>query len=143
MKYAIFTVLVLLLPQFALAGGHVSSGVIIEPILNTMTSPLGNKLEYPQGDARILSAKVIIPPGEQANRHTHPAPFYGHILQGSLTAIYDDGTMKTFIAGESFVESSSDPIVRTVNLGTTDMVGIIVFMGADGMNPSTPAAPLE
>ncbi len=51
--------------------------------------------------------------------------------------------MKTHIAGESFVESSSDPITRAVNLGTMDMVGIIVFMGADGMMPSTPAAPLE
>ena len=143
MKYAIVTSLALLLPQLSLAGGHVSEGVKITPLLSTMTSPLGNKLEYPQGEARIMSAKVIIPPGEQANRHTHPAPFYGHILQGRLTAIYDDGTMKTFIAGESFVESSSDPIVRTVNLGTTDMVGIIVFMGADGMKSSTPAAPKE
>ena len=143
MKYAIVTVLGLLLPQLSLAGGHVSEGVKIEPMLSTMTSPLGNKLEYPEGDARIISAKVIIPPDGQVNRHTHPAPFYGHILQGSLTSIYDDGTMKTHIAGESFVESSSDPIVRAVNLGTMDMVGIIVFMGADGMTPSTPAAPLE
>ena len=91
--------------------GHVSSGVAIEPILNTMTSHLGNKLEYPQGDVRILSAKVVIPPGKQASARTHPAPFYGHILQRSLTAIYDDGTMKTLIAGESFVGSSSAPIV--------------------------------
>ena len=143
MKYAIATVLALLFPHLALAGGHVSEGVKIEPMLSTMTSPLGNKLEYPEGDARIISAKVIIPPGGQVNRHTHPAPFYGYILQGSLTSIYDDGAMKTHIAGESFVESSSDPIVRAVNLGTMDMVGIIVFMGADGMTPSTPAAPLE
>ena len=143
MKYAIATVLALILPHLALAGAHVSEGVKIEPMLSTMTSPLGNKLEYPQGNARVISAKVTIPPGGQVNRHTHPAPFYGHIMQGSLTSIYDDGTMKTHIAGESFVESSFDPIVRAVNLGTMDMIGIIVFMGADGMRPSTPAAPLE
>ncbi len=83
MKYAIATVLALLFPHLALAGGHVTEGVKIEPMLSTMTSTLGNKLEYPEGDARIVSAKVIIPPGGQVNRHTHPAPFYGYILQGS------------------------------------------------------------
>ena len=53
MKYAIVTSLALLLPQLALAGGHVSEGVKITPLLSTMTSPLGNKLEYPQGEAEL------------------------------------------------------------------------------------------
>ena len=70
MKYAIATVLALILPHLAFAGGHVSEGVKIEPMLSTMTSPIGNKLEYPQGDARVISAKVTIPPGGQVNRHT-------------------------------------------------------------------------
>ena len=59
----------------------------------TKTSPLGNKLVYPEGEAKVVSAKFTIAVGEEAARHTHPAPFYAHILQGSLTAIYDDGTM--------------------------------------------------
>jgi len=107
-----------------------------------MTSPLGNKLVYPEGEAKIVSAKFTIPVGGEAARHTHPAPFYGYILQGSLTAIYDDGTMKTFIEGESFVESSFDPIVRTANLGSKDTIGIMVFMGVEGMPPLVPAEPL-
>ena len=59
----------------------------------TKTSPLGNKLVYPKGEAKVVSAKFTIAVGEEAARHTHPAPFYAHKLQGSLTAIYDDGTM--------------------------------------------------
>ncbi len=146
MKITLTVLFAILIPSLTLAGGHSSgapAGVKVEPILSTMTSPLGNKLKYPEGEARIISAKFTIPVGGEAARHTHPAPFYGHLLEGNLTAIYDDGTMKTFMAGESFVESASDPIVRTVNLGTKDAVGIIVFMGVDGMRPTTPAEPIE
>ncbi len=81
-----------------------------------MTSPLGNKLKYPEAEARIISAKFTIPVGGEAARHTHPAPFYGYLMEGNLTAIYDDRKMKTFMAGEAYVESASDPLVRTVNL---------------------------
>lgn len=145
MKKSIIAAILALLPSISLAGGHSSgapAGVKIEPLLSTMTSPLGNKLVYPEGEAKIVSAKFTIPVGGEAARHTHPAPFYGYILQGSLTAIYDDGTMKTFIEGESFVESSFDPIVRTANLGSKDTIGIMVFMGVEGMPPLVPAEPL-
>jgi len=145
MKKTIIAAILALLPSMSLAGGHSSgapAGVKIEPLLSTMTSPLGNKLVYPEGEAKIVSAKFTIPVGGEAARHTHPAPFYGYILQGSLTAIYDDGTMKTFIEGESFVESSFDPIVRTANLGSKDTIGIMVFMGVEGMPPLVPAEPL-
>lgn len=145
MKKTIIAAILALLPSMTLAGGHSSgapAGVKIEPLLSTMTSPLGNKLVYPEGEAKIVSAKFTIPVGGEAARHTHPAPFYGYILQGSLTAIYDDGTMKTFIEGESFVESSFDPIVRTANLGSKDTIGIMVFMGVEGMPPLVPAEPL-
>jgi hypothetical protein len=144
-KKTIIAAILALLPSMSLAGGHSSgapAGVKIEPLLSTMTSPLGNKLVYPEGEAKIVSAKFTIPVGGEAARHTHPAPFYGYILQGSLTAIYDDGTMKTFIEGESFVESSFDPIVRTANLGSKDTIGIMVFMGVEGMPPLVPAEPL-
>ena len=145
MKKTIIAAILALLPTMSVAGGHSSgapAGVKIEPLLSTMTSPLGNKLVYPEGEAKIVSAKFTIPVGGEAARHTHPAPFYGYILQGSLTAIYDDGTMKTFIEGESFVESSFDPIVRTANLGSKDTIGIMVFMGVEGMPPLVPAEPL-
>ena len=145
MEKTIIAAILALLPSMSLAGGHSSgapAGVKIEPLLSTMTSPLGNKLVYPEGEAKIVSAKFTIPVGGEAARHTHPAPFYGYILQGSLTAIYDDGTMKTFIEGESFVESSFDPIVRTANLGSKDTIGIMVFMGVEGMPPLVPAEPL-
>ena len=145
MKKTIIAAILALLPSMSLAGGHSSgapAGVKIEPLLSTMTSPLGNKLVYPEGEAKIVSAKFTIPVGGEAARHTHPAPFYGYILQGSLAAIYDDGTMKTFIEGESFVESSFDPIVRTANLGSKDTIGIMVFMGVEGMPPLVPAEPL-
>lgn len=145
MKKTIIAAILALLPSMSLAGGHSSgapAGVKVEPLLSTMTSPLGNKLVYPEGEAKIVSAKFTIPVGGEAARHTHPAPFYGYILQGSLTAIYDDGTMKTFIEGESFVESSFDPIVRTANLGSKDTIGIMVFMGVEGMPPLVPAEPL-
>lgn len=145
MKKTIIAAILALLPSMSLAGGHSSgapAGVKIEPLLSTMTSPLGNKLVYPEGEAKIVSAKFTIPVGGEAARHTHPAPFYSYILQGSLTAIYDDGTMKTFIEGESFVESSFDPIVRTANLGSKDTIGIMVFMGVEGMPPLVPAEPL-
>ena len=145
MKKTIIAAILALLPSMSLAGGHSSgapAGVKIEPLLSTMTSPLGNKLVYPEGEAKVVSAKFTIPVGGEAARHTHPAPFYGYILQGSLTAIYDDGTMKTFIEGESFVESSFDPIVRTANLGSKDTIGIMVFMGVEGMPPLVPAEPL-
>jgi quercetin dioxygenase-like cupin family protein len=66
----------------------------------------GQSIEYPKTDkAEITSVKIEIPPGKESGRHMHPFPTYVHILEGTLTVEFEDGTRQSFKAGSGFLEA--------------------------------------
>ena len=92
----------------------------------------GQKIEYPKTDkAEMASVVIEIPPGNESGRHMHPVVTYVHVLEGTLTVEFDDGTRQTFETGKGFLE-----VVNTwhngKNLGEVPLKFLVVFAGEEG-----------
>ncbi len=79
----------------------------------------------------MASVMVEIQPGRESGRHMHPFPTYVHVLEGTLTVEFEDGTRQHFEAGKGFLE-----VVNTwhngKNLGEGPLKFLIVFAGEEG-----------
>ena len=92
----------------------------------------GKQIEYPKTDkAEMASVLIEIQPGKESGRHMHPVPTYVHVLEGTLTVEFEDGSRQTFKAGSGFLE-----VVNTwhngKNLGEVPLRFLIVFAGEEG-----------
>ena len=92
----------------------------------------GQKIEYPKTDkAEMASVLIEIQPGKESGRHLHPVPTYVHVLEGTLTIEFEDGSRQTFQAGSGFLE-----VVNTwhngKNLGELPLRFLVVFAGEEG-----------
>jgi quercetin dioxygenase-like cupin family protein len=66
----------------------------------------GQHIEYPKTDkAEIASVKVEIQPGKESGRHMHLFPTYIHVLEGTLTVEFEDGSRQSFKPGSGFLEA--------------------------------------
>jgi quercetin dioxygenase-like cupin family protein len=66
----------------------------------------GQSIEYPKTDkAEIASVKIEIQPGKESGRHMHPFPTYVHVLEGTLTVEFEDGSRQSFNADSGFLEA--------------------------------------
>lgn len=92
----------------------------------------GQKIVYPKTDkAEMASVLIEIRPGKESGRHMHPVPTYVHILEGTLTVEFEDGSRQAFKAGSGFLE-----VVNTwhngKNLGEVPVRFLVVFAGEEG-----------
>ena len=68
-------------------------------------------------------------------RHHHPVPLFGYILQGELIVDYGGFGERTYARGESLVEAFETPHQgRNGGKGTVKI--LVVYAGADGV-PNT------
>ena len=87
---------------------------------------------YPAGRPQVTILRATIPPHATLPRHTHAVVNAGVILRGELTVVSDNGTERTFRAGEGIVE-----LVGTVHYGEnrgdgeTEMV--MFYAGTEGV----------
>jgi quercetin dioxygenase-like cupin family protein len=66
----------------------------------------GQNIEYPKTDkAEIASFQIEIQAGKESGRHMHPFPTYIHVLEGTLTVEFEDGSRQSFKAGSGFLEA--------------------------------------
>ena len=92
----------------------------------------GQKIEYPKTDkAEMASVLVEIPPGKESGRHMHPIPTYVHVLEGTLTVEFEDGSRQTFKAGSGFLEAVNT-WHNVKNLGEVPLRFLVVFAGEEG-----------
>jgi len=112
---------------------------IIETLLDTQTTNLGQPIDYPTGTpAQITAMIVTLAPGQETGRHRHPIPLYGQVLSGQVTIDYGDygdyGELgsKTYKAGEAFMEAV-DTWHNGRNNGEETLRILAVFMGAEGV----------
>ena len=97
--------LVLVLGQTAMAEESYKPAVKVKRILQTTTTTSGDPIRYPAiDDPEVQTLLVEIPPGAETGWHTHPVPAYAYILAGTIEVESEDGTRKTFTAGDSFAE---------------------------------------
>ena len=108
--------------------------VKVERLIETYNAWDGSSLPaYPQTQPVITINKYTFPPHSVTNLHFHKIINCGVILSGTLTVVGEDGTSKSFHAG--------DPIVETVgtihhgeNRGDEDVV-VLMFYAGDGITP--------
>ena len=106
--------------------------VKVTTVMKSSTTISGQKIEYPKTDkAEMASVLVEIQPGKENGRHMHSVPTYVHVLEGTMTVEFEDGSRQTFQAGSGFLE-----VVNTwhsaKNLGEVPVRLLVVFAGEEG-----------
>jgi quercetin dioxygenase-like cupin family protein len=112
-----------------------SATVHLQPILKASKSWDGTPITYPSGQAEITGLLIEIAPGGETGWHSHPAPSFGMILEGSLDVTLIDGRVKHLEKGDTLLE-----VVNTAhngkNNGTTPLKFIVFYAGAEGQKLS-------
>jgi len=107
-------------------------GPSVEALLETDKTVLGQEFAYPSGQAKITAAIVTVPPGVTLQRHRHPVPLFGYILQGELTVDYGSAGTRTYRRGDSLVEAFQTPHQGS-NGGKGVVEILVVYAGAVGV----------
>ncbi len=106
---------------------------VIETLLETQTTNLGQPIEYPAGNAAKITAVIVsLAPGEETGRHRHAVPLFGQVLSGQVTIDYGDYGSKTYKAGEAFMEAVGT-WHNGHNSGDETLRILAIFMGAEGV----------
>jgi quercetin dioxygenase-like cupin family protein len=126
----------LLIITFALvcisANAQYNAGVIIEPMLKTDTTSIGQKINYPNfANDEVSIMKVTLPPGTSTGWHKHSFPVFAFVLKGTLTIELSEGKTKTFAESTTFAEVIDTPH-NGKNIGQDTVVLIAFFMGEKG-----------
>jgi quercetin dioxygenase-like cupin family protein len=111
-----------------------NSGIIIEPLLKTDTTSLGQKFVLPDiqnFEATLL--KITIPKGQSTGWHKHPFPVFAYVLKGNLTTETENGRTLIYKENTSIAE-----VINTFHNGTNngneDVILIVFYLGEKG-NP--------
>lgn len=110
-----------------------SNGVLVEKLLQTDTTVIGQKIVYPTtNDAEVTMAKVTIPPGKQTGWHKHKIPVFAYVLEGELTVELENGQVVRYKQNETISEVF-DTFHNGYNEGKNTVVLIAVYLGGKGM----------
>ena len=114
------------------ANAQYNKDVVLETILKTDTTSIGQKIVYPNFvNEEVTIVKVILPPGKSTGWHKHFFPVFAYVLQGTLTVEIEKMKALQFPVNSSFSE-----VVNTlhngVNNGKEDVILIAFFLGEKG-----------
>ena len=114
------------------ATAQYNKGVVLETILKTDTTSIGQKIVYPDfKNDEVSIVKVILPPGKSTGWHKHVFPVFAYVLQGTLTVEVENRKTKQFPVNSSFSEVLNT-LHNGVNNGNEDVILIAFFMGEKG-----------
>lgn len=104
-------------------------GFKADVILETTSTLSGQAISLPQGkDVEIEAHLVEVKPGAEVGKHKHSYPVVMYVLEGTLVVDQDDGTEKTYQAGDAFIEDANT-WVNNKNPGTVPMKFLAVLIG--------------
>jgi quercetin dioxygenase-like cupin family protein len=107
------------------------------PLLSTSKTILGQPLVYPTtGKAVVLARTTTFPPGAATPPHRHDVPLLTYVLEGVLTIDYGADGVKSYKAGEFYVEAIGTNHTGK-NLGTVPVKILAVYLGAEGVENTT------
>lgn len=120
--------LIVRIPTFA----QYNKGILVETILKTDTTSIGQKLAFPRSDKdEVTICKVTIPPGDSTGWHKHERCVFAYVVQGTLRVKLEDKTLRKFTKGSCFAE-----VIQTMhngyNAGKKDVVLIAFYLGEKG-----------
>jgi quercetin dioxygenase-like cupin family protein len=130
---AIFSVLlIMVLVQTTVSVRAEQQEVSVTAVMKSSSTISDQKIEYPKTDkAEMASVLVEIQPGKENGRHMHSVPTYVHVLEGTMTVEFEDGTRQTFKAGSGFLEAVNT-VHSAKNLGEVPLKLLVVFVGEEG-----------
>lgn len=106
--------------------------IIIEQVLKTDTTSIGQKIVYPQvQNAEVTIAKITFPPGTSTGWHKHDIPVFAYVLEGELTVELENGREIQFGQGASFAEVF-DTWHNGMNNGKENLVLIAFYLAEKG-----------
>ncbi|MFD1629406.1 cupin domain-containing protein [Pseudopedobacter beijingensis] len=105
--------------------------LIIEPLLKTDTTIIGQRISYPQVErAEVSMLKITLKPGVTTGWHKHQIPLFAYVLQGVLTVARENGEYQQFEAGTAIAEIM-DTYHQGINNGAEPVVLIAFYLGGD------------
>ena len=109
-----------------------SKEVIVEPVIKTDTTSIGQKIIYPSFiNNEVTILKVTIPPGKSTGWHKHLFPVFAYVLKGTLTVSIENNKTLKLSEGSSFAE-----VFNTFHNGSNNekenLVLIAFYMGEKG-----------
>ena len=111
------------------ARSQYNKGVVLETVLKTDTTSIGQKIVYPSfAKDEVSIVKVTLPPGKSTGWHKHFFPVFAYVLQGTLTVEIENKKTLQFPVNSSFSEVINT-LHNGVNNGNEDVVLIAFFMG--------------
>jgi len=124
-----FIILLSILCVCHTAKSQYNKGVVLEPVLKTDTTSIGQKIVYPsfQND-EVSIVKVTIPSGKSTGWHKHNFPVFAYVLQGALTVEIENRKSLQFQQNSSFSEVINT-LHNGINNGKEDVILIAFFMG--------------
>ena len=131
MKKTILTLVVLIV--FYVDGkSQYNKDIIIEPILKTDTTSIGQNIIFPSSqNDEVTILKVTIPQGASTGWHKHEYPVFAYVLKGELCVELDNGTSKQFAENTCFAE-----VINTYhngfNKGKDNVILIAFYLGEKG-----------
>jgi quercetin dioxygenase-like cupin family protein len=132
MKISFPILLIMVLVQATVSAWAEPQDVIVTAVMKSSTTISGQKIEYPKTDkAEVASVLVEIQPGKENGRHMHSVPTYVHVLEGTMTVEFEDGSRQTFQAGSGFLEVMNT-LHSAKNLGDVPLRLLVVFAGEEG-----------
>ena len=113
----------------------------VRTLLSTDMTVTNEPIRYPLATpARVTAVEITLQPGEQTGWHAHPVPLIGYILSGELTVDYGPLGQRTYRQGEALAEAM-DEAHNGRNNGEQPVKILAVFIGAEGVAGTVPAAP--
>ena len=106
--------------------------ILIEQILKTDTTTIGQKITYPNfSDNEVTMLKITIPPGASTGWHKHEVPVFAYIVEGSITVEYENHKPVVFTKNSSIAEVKGT-FHNGTNKGTDNAVLIAIYLGEKG-----------
>ena len=88
--------------------------------------------DYLQGRPEVVAVKYEIPAGQKLGWHHHPVMNHGILVQGELTIVSLDGTVKVVHEGEAVVEMVGT-IHHGENRGTKPIILYMFYLSQEGL----------
>ena len=95
------------------------------PVLKERTTEIPKVAEH---EARMVVAEI--PPQTEGRWHTHPAPVFIYVIEGSLVYEIEGREPREYKAGMGFMEPSKVKN-RVVNKSATEKVRVVAFQVSD------------
>jgi len=136
MKNCRYMIIISLLFTMLNGYGQYIPEILVEKVLQTDTTYIGQKIIFPPGvNNEVTISRITFKPGESTGWHKHGFPVFAYVLQGTLTVEIEGRKPVVFVRNSSFAEVI-DTFHNGTNSGKDDLILIAFYLGEKGKSLS-------